>query len=357
MKIRLAQYSERNLILDFIRENWQKDHIFVRWPKLFDDYHRNGDKLNYMIAIDETEGKIYGVCGFIYANHKKCPDVWLALWKVIPSGIPSLGMDLVNSIQKNLHCNVLACCGIRKEVKKLYEFMGYKTGTMRHFYRLNRNCSYKIAVVNDDKIPDVVFSTGTQLIEIPSEHAFMSMVPYEKEIFQNAVPLKDKDYIIRKYFHNIAYTYRLYAIKTVRESIDAVLIARIVEANGGKALRIVDFLGDETALQKCGAELDRIMVENACEYTDIYEFGLADSVLYELGMKESNEEDSNIIPNYFEPFEPKNVDIHFFTNQLDNFRMFKADGDQERPNFIYGMEETNEKARSSDVSLCTRSKK
>ncbi len=51
-------------------------------------------------------------------------------------------------------------------------------------------------------------------------------------------------------------------------------------------------------------------------------------------MKELDEADTNIIPNHFEPFEQRNIDIHFFTSQMEHFRMFKADGDQERPNCI-----------------------
>ena len=39
-----------------------------------------------------------------------------------------------------------------------------------------------------------------------------------------------------------------------------------------------------------------------------------------------------VIPEYFSPFERKNITTYIFTNTLDNFRMFKADGDQDRPN-------------------------
>ena len=50
-----------------------------------------------------------------------------------------------------------------------------------------------------------------------------------------------------------------------RGLIDAVLVTKIVEANGGRALRIVDFLGDEKRLQLCGKELDRLMDDYDCE--------------------------------------------------------------------------------------------
>lgn len=334
MEIRIANYSEKNAILDFINENWQENHIFVRWPQLFDDYHKNGKKLNYMIAINE--GKIYGICGFIYANHEEQPDVWVALWKVIPSGMPGLGMNIIDSLRRTLNCNVLSCCGIRKEVKKIYEFLGFKTGTLKHFYRLNGNCDYRIAIVFNNLLPNSRVLDDVELVPIENESEFKNMVRYESDAFQIAVPWKDCDYVIRKYFHNIAYKHLVFTIKMNGGLADAVLVTKIVEANGGRALRIVDFLGDEKKLQLCGKELDRLMNDYNCEYIDIYEYGLSDSVLQNMGMKELDENDKNIIPNYFEPFEQKNVDIHFFTSQMENFRMFKADGDQERPNIVYG---------------------
>lgn len=334
MQIRLAKYTEKNAILDFINANWQENHIFVRWPELFDDYHKSGDMLNYMIAIDK--GKIYGVCGFIYANHEKQPDVWVALWKVIPSGIPSLGMELINSLRKTLNYRVLSCCGIKKEVKKLYQFLGFQTGTLKHFYRLNKDCEYNIASISDSTQSDYVVSDDVEFVLLKSEEEFDNVIQYEREVFRITQPWKDRQYLIKKYFHNIAYKYFVCAVKTGNGIADAVLVFKLVKANDSKAMRIVDFLGDETVLELCGKTLEKLMKKYNCEYIDFYEYGLPDAILQKMGMREIVESDNNIIPNYFEPFEQKNIDIHFFTSKMDNFRMFKADGDQERPNFVHG---------------------
>ena len=195
MKIRRADITDRQSILDFIEKNWQEDHIFVRWPELFDDYHREGDRLNYMLAVDEADGKLYGVCGFIFANHAPAPDVWLALWKVIPSGIPGLGMDLIRRLQEELHCRILACCGIRREVCRLYEFLGYQTGTLRHFYRLNENMTYRIASIVQDEMPALAKTNGAEWIPISSEEEFDAVVPYGSEAFTERYPYKEKEYV------------------------------------------------------------------------------------------------------------------------------------------------------------------
>lgn len=311
MEIRIAEYSEKQLILNFIDTYWQKDHIFVKWPELFDDYHKNGDSLNYVIAIDENTQKIYGVCGFIFANHNENPDVWIALWKVIPSGSSSLGLDMVHFLHNELRCNILACCGIKKEVKKLYEFLGYKTGTLYHYYRLNNESEYQIANIAD-KIEQVNGSKGAILQQIKSEIQFDEMIDYSKEVFCSCLPYKDVDYVKRKYFHNIAYDYQIWAVKNEKDDINAIVVTKSITIGSSKVLRIVDFLGDEDELAKCGSSLDELLIRESYEYVDFYEYGLAEKTLTGLGMTLRDENDKNIIPNYFEPFVSQNVDIHFF---------------------------------------------
>lgn len=336
MKIRIADYTDKNDILEFIDMHWQKGHIFVQWPELFDEYHKNGDKLNYVIAIDEETRKIYGVCGFIYANHEEKPDVWLALWKVIPSGIPSLGMDIVRYLHNKLNCNILACCGIKKEVKRLYEFLGYKTGTLRHYYKLNDSARYSISNIHN--IPKKIDIQGEgKLIEIKTEIQFQDMINYELKDFHTYSPYRDIDYILKKYFHNISYQYRIWGIQTAGEEIRAIVVTKVVEVNSKKALRIVDFYGNETELSECGKAFDNLLKNENYEYVDFYQYGLSERTMEKLGMILRKEEDENIIPNYFEPYMSQNVNIHFFTSKMEKFRMFKADGDQERPNCMQRM--------------------
>ena len=53
----------------------------------------------------------------------------------------------------------------------------------------------------------------------------------------------------------------------------------------------------------------------------------------EAGFTEVNEEDGNIIPNYFGPFLQENIDI--WVDSKDKNSLFtKADADQDRPNTI-----------------------
>lgn len=73
------------------------------------------------------------------------------------------------------------------------------------------------------------------------------------------------------------------------------------------------------------------MQENKWEYIDLYCYGIEDDILKRSGFLKRTENDPNIIPNYFEPFEQKNVDIYFVSNVMENLHLYRGDGDQDRP--------------------------
>ena len=96
----------------------------------------------------------------------------------------------------------------------------------------------------------------------------------------------------------------------------------------------MDFLGDEEEFKELTNYLIDKMLKEKYEYVDIYETGMEDSILLNSGFIERTEEDTNIIPNYFEPFVQENIEIYYMSNCKDKFRMFKGDGDQDRPSIV-----------------------
>ena len=71
------------------------------------------------------------------------------------------------------------------------------------------------------------------------------------------------------------------------------------------------------------------------EYIDFYLYGIEDDILRDAGFV-LQDDDVNIIPNYFEPFVQKNISLDFYADSLEEIILFKGDGDQDRPNFISG---------------------
>lgn len=147
------------------------------------------------------------------------------------------------------------------------------------------------------------------------------------------MPYKDNDYIEHRYYKHIKYHYKVMGIVR-NDKVDAVVIGRVFRANGKKVFRIIDFLGDEDAFVGTFDAWEIFLNEGGYEYVDFYEYGLNPENLTSAGFFLRDEDDANIIPNYFEPFEQRNIEIHISTNIQDKFRMFKGDGDQDRPNSL-----------------------
>ena len=99
-------------------------------------------------------------------------------------------------------------------------------------------------------------------------------------------------------------------------------------------MRIVDFYGEEDSFPYATDLLKTVMLEKGYEYIDILFFGLDKDLLDHSGFLQLDLDSSDvIIPNYFDPFVKKNININFSvaTESIEKVRFFKADGDQDRP--------------------------
>ncbi|WP_074200908.1 hypothetical protein [Sulfurivirga caldicuralii] len=78
--------------------------------------------------------------------------------------------------------------------------------------------------------------------------------------------------------------------------------------------------------------------EADAEYVDCIQHGVCRGVFERAGMQPLNFQRSEmIVPNYFEPFEQRNVPVYCVADPVPEgvlYRQFKADGDQDRPNLL-----------------------
>ena len=132
----------------------------------------------------------------------------------------------------------------------------------------------------------------------------------------------------RRYFQHPIFHYLKYGVES--EGKKLMIVLRVQAYNGSNALRVIDCIGDMELLQYFTQTLDNMMDILECEYADIYEIGIDDSVLINAGWTMTSMSE-NIIPDYFGPFERKNVDIYYMS-EIPNVILFKGDGDMDRPN-------------------------
>lgn len=327
--IRFATYEDIDNIMSFIDQYWRKGHILAVNKKFFEYEFCHNDRVNFVISISDN-AEINGIEGFIQYSDE-VHDVSPVLWMANHRASPATGVQILLYIKKNFNTRIMATSGLSEETLAIYKFLGYHVGYMEHYYRVNNTIKdFKVAKIiepyntpeNTCQLPIVLYSNFQEL---------KNNFSFEKYHSLNPKFYKDEWYFEKRYFRHPIYQYCVYGIKNDSNFGDvACFVTREVEANGSKVLRIVDFLGDLSALAKISSALDIILFKNNYEYVDIFEAGVEKNILNNSGFTNVRNT-QNVIPNYFEPFVQENIDIAYYSTDPEVV-IFKADGDQDRPN-------------------------
>lgn len=328
--IRFAKEEDVPNIMRFIDEHWSKGHILSVNKELFLFQHKYGDEISFVLSIDEND-EINGVLGYIPYGHED-RDIMLALWKALPSDVPMLGVRILQFIMRDGNARIIAAVGINpRTTMDLYKFLGYQTGKMSHWYRLNPCAQYSIASITDSHVPVANAEQGAYNLEHYADFDELEdKFDFNCYIKQNSKPYKDRRYIKRRYFEHPIFKYSIYGVAKDGQKSELLIMLRKQPHNGSAALRLVDCIGNYSLLPYVTGNIDEILTASHAEYIDIYETGLPDALLSQGGWRKVSET-SNIIPDYFAPFECRNIDIYYSTTDKDVV-LFKGDGDQDRPN-------------------------
>lgn len=332
-EFRLARLDETDRIMKFIYTYWSPNHILANDKAFFLYEFENGANINFFLAEKRDSGELHAIVGFYpYSRPMKegISDFSGGLFQVRPDcRVPFLGMELLQRLFRYWNprayvgngANPRTALPLHKNILKHY------AGRLHQYYRLNTSADFKIAVVKHTDCPEITEKVQYDLKEFASAEALYEV--FDDDGFKQRKPYKDRWYVEKRYFRHPIYRYHLYGV--MGERVRTVLVGREIETGGSKVFRIVDVLGDCSDLAHAGKALDKILCEKQYEYMDFYEKGIDEAVLQCMGFQKREDEDDNIIPNYFEPFVQENIEIYYHSGAED-VCVFKADGDQDRPN-------------------------
>lgn len=331
--IRKANIEDLPRLMQYVEAEWKSGHIFARDADFFRYEYQRDQSLNFIIS-ENCQGDINGMLGYLPASSADDCDVWTTMWKVSrDSGNPVLGIQLLQFLKAQGH-RTLMSLGINHKTIGIYRYLGYSTGSMHHHFLPNRTMrAFKIARIPTEKSQaerpfersDSVRLRELSVADIP--------VDFLLRTAQDVQPGKDLGYVQRRYFNHPIYRYRVHGIERAGE-LATVLVSRVVQVEAAAAWRMVDIIGDESLLPYVTYALHDHLVHENLEYLDLVSFGLCEPMLARAGLSKLDlSGDQTVIPNYFQPFMQKNVAIHFFVDGeiSPNLRLFKADGDQDRP--------------------------
>lgn len=330
-KIELELLSEQSLtaFYQFLEDYWEKGHIFTRSKKLLTWQHWNQSSrtFNFVIAKDAGTGEVLGILGFIPSEqfHDSNNICWLAIWQVATDKAPlGLGMKLVQFVkQKHKDC-IIAAVGLSDTALKLYRAIGYKIGTLNHYvipnptlssYRLcdlsalnlgkkNSGCTFNVCKV----LPSELICSEVDGLSSGSGMAYLSS----------------------RYINHPIYCYMFFLIRNSAAAIVAIAVAREVSCQQSSAIKVVEMLGDATAFVAAANAFSDYLASTSYEYLDIYtSLGLDVSASSSVFDRRAL---PIVVPNHFEPFELRNVDISYAsTSELNGIAIYRGQSDQDRP--------------------------
>jgi hypothetical protein len=138
-----------------------------------------------------------------------------------------------------------------------------------------------------------------------------------------------REFFIKRFYEHPIYEYLLFYVSHTTTNKQLIVVMRVDNFNGNSALRIIYLLGDYDVFGSLGNWIDELLVKLNCEYADLYEKGINPKILFYCGFRDVINS-GNIIPNYFNPFEQRNITINYATT-FEGIILFKGDGDQDRP--------------------------
>ena len=204
------------------------------------------------------------------------------------------------------------------------------TGKMKHYYMLSKNkTDFKIAVVEQKPGVSSIKTEKDKIIEFTNIDDLKNNFQFEK--YSECIPYKDEWYVNHRFFQHPIYKYQVYGIPDKNSVVDAVFVMREERIEERIAVRIVDYLGNQQLFENMGSFFENLLNKQGYEYADFYCDGFDEEQIKKAGFKLLDDNDTNIIPNYFHPMVKENIDI-WVSSTFDKALFTKADSDQDRPN-------------------------
>lgn len=331
-EIRLAAVDDIDMIMNFINTEWKKGHILATNRDFFEyEFLEEDGTVNIVIAIDREKRTLESMVGFLKTSHDpSCMDIWGCMWRSREGNMALLGVELMKRKSELSGCRHDMGVGVNPNttVPLIKTIMRRYVGKMEHFYRLSNHREFKIAKIK--YFPEVVENSIISANIIHFDNIVQLRERYDLTQNKDQVPYKDEWYINHRFFNHLVYKYDVYGIELENE-VKAIFVTRNQHLEDRIAVRVVDYIGDRSAFSHTFNFWTGILEQNENEYVDFYCFGFEHEYLRKAGFSLRQENDTNIIPNYFNPFVQKNIEI-FVHSTSDKTLFYKADADQDRPN-------------------------
>lgn len=330
MRIRFATEKDIPEISLFIRDYWDEKYSYATHPSLLEYIHKQKREVWYVILEKEDGSELLGTCGYLLCNQLEQTDIAMCLLKVKKEVKGLMGVKMLWFINTYIPNRFTYNCGLRTNTFGIYQFLQWHVFKLNHYYRIADKEKYEICKINKKRIAELTNDN----VKLKKYTAFEEMKQsFDTKKFRHLRPYKDENYIKWRYYDFPYYHYQVWGVTEEGET-KALLVGREIMHLDTKMLTIVDFIGEEIEFSKISDEIQRLMNEQKYEYIECFNYGFSEETMKKGGFTMRTEEDTNILPSHFEPFEQINVEDYFFTTDVENLRVFRADGNHDFPRHL-----------------------
>jgi hypothetical protein len=366
-EIRPIRLDEISSLQEFVRKEWNPQHAFVHsrelllWQHYLNPFKRLGpfgdDELSFWGAWDSSD--LIAVLGEIpvpFAIHGQAASgTWLAMWRNrAESTQMAVGLQLLRRVTSG-PAAFIGGLGMNERVRGAYGLFRFRVSDDLPLY----------VVLNPDvssawvrKKPTFTEARGSRLFaRNPPSHSNPKItvrpLPAEAEEWDRFWARirgglvgtdRSASYMNWRYLTHPHYLYEWVRVYGESDELQAAAVYRVEEAQGEKAIHVVEFLGEGQAAEQLAHALCTVMREREASFLgfrcarqrsfdpwravggDVYGSG---DTAYEL-------------PSLFQPVVPEyrtlawiyRFDRGIDTGGLSEFYVTRSDGDQDRPSRI-----------------------
>ena len=335
--IQFLRHDELENFQSFIKNHWSNKHIFAIEESIFNWQHKNKKNYNYIIA--KVDNQIIGVWGVIpiahFDNKLQTNQIFIALWRVLPGYGVAISLQIFNKIVEEYKPSFILGLPVNPDVFKFYERQKFKIFKLKHHVFISEFLKdFEVAKVPKSLKNNKINNYSRLSIKRLRIQDFKNLDT--RKLYIHQIPTKTDLYIINRYIKHPIYNYKIYSIFD-KNNLEGLLVVRPIYINRKTILTIVDYIGAGWFFSRLGNFMSSLIQEYDAEFIDIYSFGLDEKNIIDAGFINVDENKGLVIPGLFEPFKRKNIQINcccYYSSQNGNIRIFKGDGDADRPSVI-----------------------
>ena len=320
----------------FIKNYWQKDHIFSKKKTVLKWYYFSKIKKSYNFFIAKHNSKIIGVQGFIplklFDNKLNDNEIFLAFWRVIKTDSIGLGYLLHKRIINFNKPSFIGVIGINNQLIKFHKWQGFVIKKMKHYVFISPYLK-KYKILNIKVTPKKIIKKKN-IYKIIKLDKFKLFNKINDKIFYFQTPLKSKRYLFNRYIKNPFYSYNIFLV-LFKDKDKSILVTKKIKIKKTSIIKIVDYVGSNSNFRKMNYLFHFLLKKSRSEFIDIYSHGIPEKNISKAGFKKVDSHSKIIVPTHFEPFENKNITINCAYKSANapagKVRIFRGDGDGDRP--------------------------